>query len=134
VGEERLPVAIDLGLVVAVDRQRDRLGELEIRAAIQPDERSAGEREVDGDDRSRGAARRVGRRAVDAIDAAVREERRVVPGRLLGVAVEPQARADLVHVRTSFARSTRLASRPGAEATAPGGRLSATLRLGLTAR
>src|SRR6185312_4306747 len=97
VREERVPVAVDLGLVVAIDRQRDRLGERELRAAVEPDERASAEGEVDRDDRALRAARGLARRGIDAVDPAVGEDRGVEPCGLLGVAVEPEACADLVH-------------------------------------
>src|SRR6185295_14160775 len=40
-GGERVPVAVDLGLVGAVDRERDRLAELELRTTVDAGERLA---------------------------------------------------------------------------------------------
>jgi hypothetical protein len=42
---QRVPIIIDLGLVLAVDGEGNRLGELEVGAAVEADIGSAGERE-----------------------------------------------------------------------------------------
>src|SRR6185503_95785 len=86
VGEQRRPVAVDLGLVVAVDRQRDGLRELEVRAAIEADEGPAVDREAHGQDHVLRAAGRLARRTIDGRDPAVRKDRRVEARGLLGVA------------------------------------------------
>ena len=61
--DERRPEAIDLGLVLALDHQRDRLGERELRSAVEADEPLPGERELDGQDLTLARARVVGRGA-----------------------------------------------------------------------
>src|SRR5205807_4375387 len=38
-GDEGVPVLVDLGLILAIDRERHRLGELEVGTAVEPDER-----------------------------------------------------------------------------------------------
>jgi hypothetical protein len=50
VGRERVPQPVDLRLVVALDDERHGFVELEVRAAVEPLERLAGEREVDCQD------------------------------------------------------------------------------------
>src|SRR2546427_11263220 len=94
-GDEGVPVLVDLGLVLAVDRERHRLGELEVGTAVEPDDRLPGDGEVDRENYAGRPARRVRRRPVDLVDPAVREERRVELRRLLSLAVKPQARSDL---------------------------------------
>jgi hypothetical protein len=59
----------DLGLVLASDLERDRLVELEVRAAVEAGELPSGERELDDQHVARLAARGVRRRAVDAVRA-----------------------------------------------------------------
>ena len=91
VGGERLPVAVDLGLVGARDLEGDRLGEGELRAAVEGDERLAVQLELH---RQRGALRLglVGAVAGHGVDAGVGEDGHVERGRLLTLSVEPEAR------------------------------------------
>src|SRR5881396_3254200 len=93
-GDEGVPVLVDLSLILAVDRERDRFVELEVGTAVESDERLAGDGEVDCQNNAGRPARRVRRRPVDLVDPAVREERRVELRRLLSLAVKPQARSD----------------------------------------
>ena len=48
--EQLAPVVVYLGLVLAVDLERDGFGELELRPAVQSHEGSVGDFEVDGED------------------------------------------------------------------------------------
>src|SRR2546425_874229 len=95
-GREFLPVVIDFALGLAVDGERDRLGELEVRAAIQRDESLPIELELHGHDAAGGAGPRFAI-AAHADDLGVLEDRHVVLGGLLGLRVEPQERGDLRH-------------------------------------
>jgi hypothetical protein len=47
VADDRVPVAVGLLLVVGVDHERDRLVEVELRPAVEADERHAQDRELD---------------------------------------------------------------------------------------
>src|SRR5262245_44475798 len=100
--DEGAPVAVDFGLVLAVDDERDRFAERELRPAVEAYEWHATQGEVDGQDVAFRVARVVSRGARDIVDAAVREEIRVELGGLLGLAVEPQAGRDLRHGVTSI--------------------------------
>src|SRR5580692_458879 len=66
--DEAAPVVVDLGLIRARDHDRDRLVELELRAAVQGRELLPVELEVHEHDRARGARARL----VIAVDAAYR--------------------------------------------------------------
>src|SRR5947209_6889009 len=94
-GDEGVPVLVDLGLVLTVDRERHRLVELEVGTAVESHERLAGYGVVDRQNHADRPARRVRRRSIDLVDPAIRKERCVELRRLLGLAVEPQARSDL---------------------------------------
>src|SRR4029079_230587 len=93
---ERLGVAVDLLLVGAVDLERDRLVERELRAAVERDELLAVELELH-DHHGAGVARPGLAVARDVDDPRVREDRRVELGGLLALGVEPQTRRDLRH-------------------------------------
>jgi hypothetical protein len=87
VGSQRVPEAVDLLLVLAVDRERDGLGERELRPAVDRIELHA--RELEEHERHVVPARR----AVDVIDARhlrVLEQRDVEVGGLLGLGVVPE--------------------------------------------
>ena len=84
---------VDLGLVLAVDPERDRFIEMEVRSSVQADELLAAEGEVDGQDLALLRARIVGRRAGDAVDPAIGKDRGVELRGLLGLSVvEPEKR------------------------------------------
>ncbi len=95
---QRIPKPIDLGLVLTLYDERDRLVELEVGATVEALEPRATDREVHGQDHARGAARGVGRGAPDLVDVAVGHEADVELSRLLSLAVEPQARIGLLHL------------------------------------
>src|SRR5688572_5279452 len=92
-----LPVVVDFFLVLAAHLQRDRLVELEDRAAVQGRERPPVELELD-DQHGAGLAAVLlpaGLAVVgDLPDLRVLEDPDVVPGRLERLAVEPQAGGD----------------------------------------
>src|SRR5262249_3453321 len=84
-----VPVVVDLGLVLAVDHERDGLGETVHRPAVQGREGLAVELESHRHDaalRTRAAVAVAG----NGLDPRVPEDRDVEIGRLLGLAVEPQ--------------------------------------------
>src|ERR1043166_5271555 len=94
------PILVDLLLILAVHRQRDRLGELENRTTIESQELLARDLEFDPHDRPSGPARRL-RAGVpimgDASDSGVLEDRGVKPRRFFRLMVEPQAGGDAFH-------------------------------------
>src|SRR5581483_8092048 len=87
---ERAPVVVDLLLVGAVDDERDRLAEGELRPPVQRQERLAVELEAHRHHRPLGPGAR-GAVAGDLSDPRAREERGVVLRRVLGLGVEPEA-------------------------------------------
>src|SRR5262249_42175757 len=96
--------------------------ESEVRPAVQTDELSTGERELDGEHVALLATRKVGGCTVDGIDPRIGQERDVEARCLLRLPVEPEAGGDLVFgPRPSFtpsagqrARTSRPAGRsPG---------------------
>jgi hypothetical protein len=90
---ELAPVVVDLVLRFAVDLKRDRLVELELRAAVERHELLSLDLELYGHDRSRGLAVDLMSRlsiAIDASDLGVLEDRDVEIRRRLGLVVEPQ--------------------------------------------
>src|SRR5262249_47109652 len=92
-----IPVVIHLGLRRAVHDERERLGEVEVRTAVQRGEVLAGELEGDRHDRAflaAGDSRALRAVAGDREDARVVEDRRVEVHRLLGLVVEPEERRD----------------------------------------
>src|SRR4051812_41946608 len=112
---EPVPVVVGLLLVLAHDLEGDRLGEPELRAAVQAEVLLAVEGEADGEDVALPHRRRHVRPvAADGVDRGVREDGRVVLGGLLGLAVEPEARDLLGHCCsfTHVRRRRRLTGRP----------------------
>jgi hypothetical protein len=95
---ERIPHPVDLRLVLALDDERNRLVEAEVRPAVEALEVLAVEREVDRQDHPGRPAGRVGGGAPDLVDAAVGQQARVEPGRLLGLAIEPEAGKGVPHL------------------------------------
>ena len=98
VRRERIPQPVDLLLVLALDDERHRLVEAEIRSAVEALEVLAIEREIDRQDHPGRPAGRVGRGAPDLVDAAARQQARVEPGRLLSLAVEPETGKGVAHL------------------------------------
>src|SRR4029077_12074523 len=96
-GGERVPVAVDLGLVGAVDRERDRLAELELGTTVDAGEGLARHRPVDRQDVALVAAGEVSRSATDVVDATVGEDRGVEVRGLFRVLVEPEIGRDRGH-------------------------------------
>src|SRR5207245_9801741 len=94
---EGVPVSVHLGLAFARDGEGDGFVELEVRAPIQATELSAHQGEVNGQDVSLLPAREVRRRFDDLVDMRIREEGYVEPRGLLRLAVEPEARDDILH-------------------------------------
>ena len=115
-----VPVVVGLLLVLADDLEGDRLGERELRPAVEGGVLLAVEGEVDGQDvallHRRGHVRPV---AGDVADARVREDRGVVLRGLLRLAVEPETRDLLGHREFLSAGPERPVSRcrpcPGPE-------------------
>ena len=92
-GDQLVPVFVHFFLAVAVDGERDRFGELELRSAVEREEVLAVELEVD-DERAAlrsGLGAGVGR---GAVDLGVLEDRGIEVHGFFGVAVEPQGRGD----------------------------------------
>src|SRR6201996_4201417 len=83
------PVVVDLVLVFAVDRERHRLAEGEMRTAVDPDEPIAVQHEGAGQARPGLAGAGVGA-PIQILDVRVRKYRGVERRRLLEVVVEPQ--------------------------------------------
>ena len=99
------PVLVDLLLRSAVHLERDGLGELVFRPAVQRGELLAVQLEAHRHHRARRP--RAGLAVIrDVGDPRVPEDRRVEPGRLLALGVEPQPRGDLLHGRRPFALSS----------------------------
>ena len=99
-GGELLPEVVDLCLVLAADLERDRLVELELRAAVDADELRVADPPPDRHDRARLLlADLLGCLAVahDLADLGVVEDLAVEVGGLLGLAVEPKVRGDSTH-------------------------------------
>src|SRR5690606_36261635 len=109
VGGERVPVAVDFGLGLAGNLERDRLGELEVRAAVQAGEGLAHQLELDGDGLARPG--QVGGPRRDPPQLRIGEQGDVEPGRLFGLAVEPEEGVEALHglLRGGFAPSGRAA-------------------------
>ena len=93
---ELLPVVVDLGLVGAVDLERQRLGEGVLGPAVQRQERLAVELEADRHHRPL-RAWAGGAVAGDLDDPRVGEDRRVQLRRLLSFGVEPETGCDVRH-------------------------------------
>src|ERR1700754_278557 len=91
------PIAIDLGLVGAVDLERDGVGEIERLAAVQRHEALAGQRELHHQHRTGLAGGAVDGVLLDVFDFRIRQQRHVEVCGLLGLAVEPQAGRDFRH-------------------------------------
>src|SRR5262249_5686229 len=110
---------VDLLLGVAMDLERDRLVELEKRAAIEGDEFLSADLELHGHDRARFPAVHLESllpEAADLPDLGVLEDGCVELRRLLGLRIEPQAGLDrrcsdlhdlLLHVLAFRGRSHR---------------------------
>src|SRR5437588_1074845 len=114
--EQRVPVAIELGLVVTNDDQRDRVIEQVERPGADRLEALAKEREVHHLHGTRRTAGRITEQRRYPVDARVGEDRRVERRLLLGLLRVPKVRKDLraslyTHVRASFS-STRARNRP----------------------
>src|SRR5262249_17879537 len=84
-----IPEQVDFLLSVAVDEERDRFIELEVRTGVQRDERLTVKLEIDGHYTAVGA--------VDADDLRVLEHRNVEVHCLFGLMVEPEKRGDFIH-------------------------------------
>src|SRR6185503_2162321 len=95
-GEQLLPVVVDFLLVLAVDHERNRLGELELRPAVQRDELLVAEPELHRQDVGLGAGHAF-EVAHGAEDLRLLEDRAVELGRLLGFLVVPEECGDLLH-------------------------------------
>src|SRR5215470_5775061 len=96
-GGELRPEVVDFLLRLAVHHQRDRLGELEERPAVERGEVLPVELEGHGHDRPLRPAGGLGGLvgiAVDALDPGIRKYRHVEAGSLLGPVVEPEERGD----------------------------------------
>src|SRR6185312_13724796 len=96
-----VPEVVDLLLAVAVDDQRDRLVELELRASVERQELDAIQYEGHGQYPPLRLAVDVEAflaEVSDRADARVLEDRDVVFRRVLGLFVEPQAGRDLLQV------------------------------------
>ena len=78
--------------------ERNRLVEAEIRSPVEALEVLAIEGEIDRQDHPGRPAGRVGRGVPDLVDAAARQQARVEPGRLLSLAVEPEAGKGVAHL------------------------------------
>src|SRR5262249_20779537 len=94
-----LPEVVDFRLRLTFHDQGHRLGELELRPTVEPEEFLPVELERHRHHRAPGLAGGSGRLLVvagDRSDLRVLEDRRVEPGGLFGLAVEPQAHADLL--------------------------------------
>src|SRR5438270_4687257 len=96
-GGDRVPVAVGFFLIVGQDHEADRLIGLEVGAAVQADEGTAEDGELDCQLLALLAARKVRHGAVCWADMAVGEDRCIELGRLCGFAfVEPEAGDHLV--------------------------------------
>ena len=94
---------VDFRLILAVDAEGHRLGELELRATVESQELLACESELDQQHGSRWRARVIHRGFHHLVDTwVVGEQRHVEIGCLLCLPVEPQARGDLRHVDEFF--------------------------------
>ena len=91
VADDRVPVAVRLGLVGGRDLERERLVVLERRPAVEAEARDAQHGELDGQHVPLLPRREVARRAVHRADGRVGKRLGVKPRRLLGVAVVPEA-------------------------------------------
>src|SRR5207247_8863658 len=98
---ELLPQIVDLGLRLAAHKERDRLGERELRAPVQHHEFLPLDLEGPAQDLPRRSWRSFGH-SVDAQDLRVLEDGHVELHRLFGLVVEPQERRDLLHVLPRF--------------------------------
>jgi hypothetical protein len=92
-GDEGIPVVIDLRLIGAGDGERDRLGEVKRRPAVDRPKRLVVELEGDVDHRRIGVRSDVAV-AIDMGHPGVGEHRKVELDGLLGIAVEPETRRD----------------------------------------
>src|SRR5690606_10484030 len=98
--EQRVPVAVQLGLVVAHHDHRDGVVELVVRPCGDRLEALAEQGEVHDLHGTRRPARRLAQQCGDAVHARVREDGRVEPGRLFRALGVPEVREDLrAHLR-----------------------------------
>src|SRR5437763_6409165 len=107
-GGKLLPQLVDLLLGLAIDDERYRFVELELRSAVEREELLPVELEGDGHHGSRrtGCPLRI---TGNAGDLRVLEDGGVELRCLLGLAVEPQERGDLLHLGYSSCAFTRFA-------------------------
>ena len=98
--EERVPVAVELPLVVAQHDHRDGVVEIVVRPCAHRLETLAEEREVDDLDRARRPARRLAHHRCDPLDARIRKDRGIEPRGLLRLLRVPEVWKDL---RLSYA-------------------------------
>src|SRR5439155_15906839 len=93
-GRQPLTIVIDSFLRLAVDHERDSLGERKFRTAVQGSELPAVE--LEGHDHDAAGGARPGFRVARKVgDAGLREDGGVELRRLLGLVVEPEERGDL---------------------------------------
>src|SRR5690606_32467799 len=93
--DQLVPEVVDLGLVGTADLEGDRLGEGELRSAVERDELLAVGRELDGEDAP--LRPRTGRGVPgDPAEVGVLEHGDVEVRGLLGASVEPQAGGEAV--------------------------------------
>ena len=91
VADDRLPVAVGLGLVLGGHLERERLVVLDAGPTVKPQAGNAHHGELNGQDITLLARRVVSRRAVDRTDGGVGKGPGVEPRRLLGIALVPEA-------------------------------------------
>ena len=91
VADDRVPVAVGLGLVVGRDLKRERLAVLERRPAVEAEAGDAHHGELDRQHVPFLPGRKVARRAVHRADGRIGKRLGIEPRRLLGVAVVPEA-------------------------------------------
>src|SRR5262249_7144946 len=97
-GGEPIGEIVDLLLAFARNLGRDRLREFKIRAAIERREALPFDLELDGHHQTFGTAvdfEALLAEMADVPDPAIAEDRDVIAGSLLGLAVEPEAWAEL---------------------------------------
>jgi len=100
IGSQLAPIVVDLVLRLAHDLERDRLAELELRAAVEAKEFLPFEFELNRHHGARLPAKAFLAIAGGAKDARVLEDRHVEIGGRLGFLVEPQARHDLLRLQS----------------------------------
>src|SRR5207237_1215038 len=91
VADNRIPVAVRLRLIVRGDLERERLGVLECRAAVEPKAGNADDGELHRQYVAGLAARVIGRCLVDSGHFTVWKRGGVEPRRSLRVLVKPEA-------------------------------------------